>query len=607
MLGSALNQLAPPLPHDTGAVRFTVKVNGMPIPDRIAVARIEVSHCANRIPWATIAILDGDPASQTFASSDLDTLSPGQSIEITAGYGGANQERLFKGVIVRHSVRILQDEAPFIEVECKDEAIRLTAGRKSRYFFNKKDSDILEELLRGVVKAEVESTRVRHREMVQYNATDWDFLLTRAEANGMLVVAHAGGVLIRRPDFSQEARFALTYGSSIYEFEAEMDARDQFPQAEVSVWSPSDQQVLRMRASGSGSGLLGGVQPSLLSAAATNLGINLPGQAPNTDYQRVMGWNAYPLRHGGAFTSEECQAWAEAQATKSALARRRGRVKFQGVADVLPGQCLQINGVGQRHSGKVFVTAVMQEIAEGMWFTHVQFGLPMQWVAQEFDDLHEPAAGALVPAVSGLQVGVVTRLEGAAEEPDRVQVRLPLVEAGGDGVWARLAQQDAGRRRGAVWRPEIGDEVVVGFLQDDPRHPIVIGALHSAANPAPIPASDDNPEKGWITRSELRFVFNDEKKSITLETSNGKKITVSEDADSIEIADEHDNRITMSRDGIVIESSRDLMLKAAANLKIEGMNIEEKANASLKMEAQGRAQFKATGDMEIGATFVRIN
>lgn len=607
MLGSALNQLAPPLPHDTGAVRFTIKVNGMPIPDRIAVARIEVAHCANRIPWATIAILDGDPASQTFASSDLDTLSPGQSIEITAGYGGANQQRLFKGIIVRHSVRILQDEAPFIEVECKDEAIRLTAGRKSRYFFNKKDSDILEELLRGVVKAEVESTRVRHREMVQYNATDWDFLLTRAEANGMLVLAHAGRVLVQRPDFSQEARFALTYGSSIYEFEAEMDARDQFPQAEVSVWSPSDQQVLQMRASGGGSGLPGGVQPSLLSAAATSLGIHLPGQAPNTDYQRVMGWNAYSLRHGGAFTSEECQAWAEAQATKSALARKRGRVKFQGVADVLPGQCLQINGVGQRHSGKVFVTAVTQEIAEGTWFTHVQFGLPIQWVAQEFDDLHEPAAGALVPAVSGLQVGVVTRLEGAAEAPDRVQVRLPLVEAGGDGVWARLVQQDAGNQRGAVWRPEIGDEVVVGFLQDDPRHPIVIGALHSAANPAPIPASDDNPEKGWITRSELRFVFNDEKKSVTLETPNGKKITVSEDADSIEIADEHDNRITMNRDGIVIESSRDLTLKAAANLKIEGMNIEEKANASLKMEAQGRAQFKATGDMEIGATFVRIN
>ncbi len=590
-------------------MRFTVKVNGVPIPDRIALARIEVSHGANRIPWATIAILDGEPASQTFASSDLDTFSPGQRIEITAGYGGANQQRIFKGIIVRHSVRILQDEAPFIEVVCKDEAIRLTAGRNSRYFFNKKDSEIVEELLRSVVQAEVETTRVRHREMVQYNATDWDFLLTRAEANGMLVVVHAGRARVRRPDFSQEARFALTYGSSIYEFEAEMDARDQFPQAEARVWSPSDQQVLQMRASGgsNGGGLPDGVRPSLLSAAATNLGINLPGQAPNTDYQRVMGWNAYPLQHGGAFTSEECQVWAEAQVTKSTLARQCGRVKFQGVADVLPGQCLQINGVGQRHSGKVFVTAVTQEIAEGTWFTHVQFGLPMQWAAQEFDDLHEPAAGALVPAVSGLQIGVVTRLEGAAGDSEHVQVRLPLVKAGGDGVWARVVQQDAGHRRGAVWRPEIGDEVVVGFLQDDPRHPIVIGALHSTANPAPIPASDDNHEKGWITRSEIRFVFNDEKKSATLETPNGKKITLSEDTDSIEIFDEYDNRIVMNRDGIVIESSQNLTLKAAANVKIEGMNIGEKANASLKMEAQGQAQFKASGDMEIGASFIRIN
>ncbi len=606
MLGSALNQLAPPLPQDTGLVSFVIKVNDLPIPDSIPVMRIEVAYAANRIPWATIAILDGDPATQTFASSDLDTLSPGQSIEILAGYGGINKQ-IFKGIILRHSVRIWQDEAPYIEIECKDEAIRLTAGRKNRYFFERKDSDIIEALLRPVVRAEVEATRVRHREMVQYYATDWDFILTRAEANGMLVLTHAGKVSVQKPDLDQEARFALTYGSSIYEFEAEMDARDQFPRAEASTWDPADQQVLKMRASTQGRSLLGGLRPSLLSAAATNLGVNLPGQAPNTDYPQVMGWDAYPLQHGGDFSNEECEAWAEAQTTKSALAQKKGRVKFQGVADILPGQCIQINGVGQRHSGKAFVTAVTHEIAEGAWFTHAQFGMPLRWAAQEFDDLNDVPAAALLPAIHGLQIGIVTRLEGSPKDPDRVQVRLPLVESGGEGVWARLAQQDAGSQRGAVWRPEIGDEVVVGFINDDPRHSIILGALHSTANPAPIPASDDNHEKGWTTRSNMRLVFNDDKKSILIETPGGKKIVVDEDADTIEIADQHQNRIVMSSDGITIESGKDLTLKAVGNMNLEAMNLEQKAQAALKLQAQGQAQFKATGDMEIGATFVRIN
>ncbi|MBK9337291.1 MAG: type VI secretion system tip protein VgrG [Lewinellaceae bacterium] len=590
MLDLNLSQLLPPLPDDTSLVSILVKINGQPIPDTIQVMSLSVVHCANRIPFACITILDGDVATQRFDSSDLDLLSPGKQIEILAGYHGDNKS-IFKGIIVRHSIKIPQEDAPAIEIECKDESVKLTAGRKNKYFFNQKDNDIIESILRSAgVQTDVAASTVRHKEMVQYFATDWDFVVTRAEANGMLVLANAGKVTVKKPDFGQAPKFALNYGSSIYEFEAEMDARDQYPTAEATTWSPAD-QALQNAAPGGGS-----------------LGLNLPGSGPNTDFSSVMGLRQYPLQHGGNFTTEEAQAWAKAQMTKSELAKKRGRVKFNGVADIKPGDCINLQGVGGRHSGKVLVTAVTHEIGEGAWFTHAQFGLSRRWFAEEHDDVADMPASGLLPAIHGLQIGIVTRLKGSPADPEfRVQVRLPLVDGSGDGIWSRLTAQDAGNNRGAVWRPEINDEVVVGFLNDDPRQAIVLGALHSSKNAAPIPADDQNHQKGWVTRSNMKLVFNDDDKSIIIETPAGKKVTIDEKANLIRIEDEHRNKITMDQSGIVIESGKDLTLKATQNIKLEGVNIENKAQASFKADSQGQAQLQATADVVVKGTFVRIN
>ena len=87
----------------------------------------------------------------------------------------------------------------------------------------------------------------------------------------------------------------------------------------------------------------------------------------------------------------------------------------------------------------------------------------------------------MLPAANGLQIGVVTALEDDPQGDDRIKCRLPMVGAGEEGLWARLATLDAGDGRGTYFRPEIGDEVVVGFLDDDPRNPVILGMCHSSA------------------------------------------------------------------------------------------------------------------------------
>ena len=67
------------------------------------------------------------------------------------------------------------------------------------------------------------------------------------------------------------------------------------------------------------------------------------------------------------------------------------------------------------------------------------------------------------------------------------------------------ASLDAGDDRGFFFRPEIGDEVVVGFLDDDPRRAVILGMLHSSAKAAPLAGSDDNHEKVYQSRSKMKL------------------------------------------------------------------------------------------------------
>jgi Rhs element Vgr protein len=283
------------------------------------------------------------------------------------------------------------------------------------------------------------------------------------------------------------------------------------------------------------------------------------------------------------------QAWADARLLRMRLARLRGRATCQGFAGVLPGQIAQIEGIGERFEGKLYVSGVRQSLAGGNWQTDVQFGLSPETFAETYELRPLPASG-LLPAVVGLQIGIVTQLEGDPAGEDRIKCRLPLVSASEDGIWARLATLDAGKERGTYFRPEIGDEVIVGFLGEDPRYAAVLGQCHSSAKPAPEPASDDNHRKGYVSREKLKLSFDDEKKAIRLETPAGNRITLSEDAQGIVLEDQNHNRITLDASGITIESAKDLVFKASKDVKLSGANAELTAQGTFKASGAGTAE-----------------
>jgi Rhs element Vgr protein len=223
--------------------------------------------------------------------------------------------------------------------------------------------------------------------------------------------------------------------------------------------------------------------------------------------------------------------------------------------------------------------------------------------------VQQPLAGALLPGIQGLQVGIVTQLKDDPDGEDRIQLRIPVIHKADEGIWCRVSTLDAGNNRGMFFRPEIGDEVIVGFVNNDPRHAIVLGMLNSSAKPAPLRAKEENNEKGSVSRGGLKVLFNDENAKYTrhISTPAGNKVILNEADKKIHIEDQHGNKIILSAEGIVIESIKDLTLKAANNIKTEGNNISVKGKAQTKVEGATGAEFSSGATTIVKGTTVMLN
>lgn len=566
-------------------VTFKVMSGDTELPVKYGVKSIVVEKEVNRIPYARIVILDGSAPDQDFKLSSENLLIPGKEIEITAGYH-SHEKTIFKGVVVKHNLKV-KNGSSFLIVECKDKAVKMTLGRKSKYFYESKDSDIIEELIgNSGVTADVEATANTHKELIQYRASDWDFMVARAQANGKLCFVDDGTVKVAKPKISGDTVETVVFGSSIHEFEGEIDARDQFSKITATSWSYTDQE--------------------LVEAEAQDPAIALNGNLSPSDLAAVFGVEDLQFKHGGNLTQEELQDWSDARATFQQLAKTRGRVQFQGISEVKPGVLLTLEGLGSRFNGTIYVTGVRHEIADGNWLVNAQFGLTPTWFSETYDISDMPGSG-IIPSISGLHVGVVTQLESDPDGEDRILVQIPIINSEEEGIWARVATLDAGENRGSFFRPEIGDEVIIGFINDDPNDAVVLGMLHSSAKPAPITATDDNHEKGFVTRSEMKMIFNDDKISYTLETPAGKKVILDEDADIIKIEDEHANVLTFKSDGITMESAGDIKIKASGDVKIEGTNINLKASAQFKAEGSSGSEVSSGAVTVVKGSQVKIN
>jgi len=574
-----------PTPAASDLPTHTILVNGQAIAATYRVMSIQVSHIAHKVPEAELILLDGDVATESFEASDAADFIPGVSIEIKAGYHG-QEETIFKGMIVKQGIKIMQDRSSTLNIVAKHEIFKTTINRNTKSFKDKKDSEIIEELI--TTDKDVDTTDVTNKHLLQPYCSDWDFINIRAEANGLYVLPTPDSILVKKPVLDGDAVLSLYYGASILEFEADIDARNCFTEVKASGWSAADQQLIESTASNEWSG-------------------KEPGNFSSDDAAGAVGNDSLNLVWHGDILQEMLDAVAKASMIRHHLSKIVGRAKCIGFATIWPGDLISLNGVGERFVGKAFVSGVTQSIMEGKWETDIQFGYKNKPYTTMYNDITANTGLGYTPGIKGLQIGLVVQLESDPLSEYRVLIKLPTQAGSEEALWARVATLDAGKERGTFYRPEIDDEVIVGFLDDNPLMPVIIGCVHSSKNTAPIEPADANNIKGFYSRSKLRWQMDDDKKEILFDTDAGNKILISEDSKGITIQDQNDNKIVMSQDGIEITSAKDLKIKASGDIKMEGTNVELSANAQFKASGSGGSEISSSAVTNVKGSMVNIN
>lgn len=523
---------------------------------------IDIRREVNRIPYASLVLLDGDATKREFALSDDKAFEPGKEIEIRLRYEAETDDAtLFTGLVIAHGVEA-SARGSLLRIEMKDAIVKLTQTKKSAVFIDQSDDEVIKKIIEdGKLKAgTIEATKPKHPQIVQYCCSDWDFIVSRADILGLLTVVEDGEISTRKVDWNVQTKHRFDYGiDEIYDFEFVVDAGNQYPSVQSSGWD---------------------VKQVAPTDPANAKAFTLPqGDLDGARLANVVGFDACLLSHPVPVAPEELQAWADARMMRSRMSLIRGRLATRGFSEIKLLDVMDIDGVGKRFNGKTLVTGICHRVDVNGWRTDIQFGVSPRAFCLEHDIADVPAAG-LLPGAGGLRIGVV---DGFVDDPDgelRVKVLLSGMSVNSEALWARLAAPDAGNNRGYFFRPESGDEVVIGFFNQDPRQPVILGALYGSKNTPPqdfAEITDNNLEKGIVTKSGTKILFTDNKKaSLSLETASKNKIVLDDDNEIIKISDQHGNRITLGKDGIKLESAKDLQLIASGNVEIQGTKVDVK-------------------------------
>lgn len=563
---------------------FKILVEGAEINSTYQVMNISVTKEYNKITQAEINILDGNVSSEDFEISNTDDFIVGKNVEIQAGYQGEDST-IFKGVIVKHGIKVMRNEGSLLNITLKNKAYKSALTRNNIVFNEKSDSEIIEEIIdKYGLDKDVDPTDVSHESLMQFNCSDWDFINMRAEANSGLVFTHDDKIVVKKPDISADAKLTLSYGSSILEFEAEMDARTSFQNYKATSWDYSSQELTEIQQSGESNEIEQG------NITASNIATVLSQEQYNVNINSALKDNG------------EIDKFTESLIQKNNFSRIRGRVKSIGYADINPGDVIELTGVGDRFNGKTLVSAVSHAINGGHWITNIQFGLDNKTFAERFDNIIDRKANGLLPAIHGLQIGKVMQLQDDPLGEHRILIKLPIITDSDNTFWARVSTLDAGNNRGTFFRPEIDDEVIVGFIDDNPGCAVVLGMLNSSALPAPVTAEDANNIKGIYTREQMKMEFDDDKKSIAVETPNGNKINISEEDQKILIEDQSGNKITLDTNGIKLEDKNYNKVTLDSN----GLKLQNISGSEVSLTSSG-IKIMSPGSIELQGAQLKIS
>tara|TARA_B110000503_G_scaffold31851_1_gene51562 strand:+ start:7106 stop:8821 length:1716 start_codon:yes stop_codon:yes gene_type:complete len=539
----SLNQLA----------SFAVKVDGTQIETKFKLFRIQTFKEANKLSRATISIIGGNPKENSFDESEESIFATGSEVEISLGYDQSN-EIVFKGIISKHVLKIKKDFQSvstnnLLVIECVDKAVKLSNTYTTEIYEDKLDSDIITALISNAagVSKTVSFTSVMNDFLPKYNCNDWDFILQRAEANGMIVLNSDNAITVTEPKpLLTIPELTVTYGNAMIDFHAEVDASTQYSTFDLSSYDSYNEEAVSSTSQ----------EPSLLAQG------DLDGVTISKDVSPTKN----ELSTSSILTSSEAKNIADAFLMRSRLSRLVGKICVKGINNIDIGSIITLVGFGSRFSGLAYVTSLSHEFQKGNYKTWIGFGMRYNPIQNK----NKLDISRFTSKIEGLHIGTVTKIDADPKDELRIQVAIPTLKATGDGMWAKLATLYTGNEAGSFFIPEVDSQVVVSFLSNDSRYPIILGSLYTKTTKPYKTIDAENQFKAILSKEKLTLEFDDVEKIITIKSSDDNYIKIKETDKEIEITDINKNTILTSKDGIKLSSEKDITIDAKGKIILKG-------------------------------------
>ncbi|MFJ4966477.1 phage baseplate assembly protein V [Streptomyces sp. NPDC088729] len=518
-------------------------------------------------------------------------------------------------------------------VRAYDAGHRLQRSSHVRTFVNMTDADIARRIAQeaGLPIGRIEATRTSHSHLGQLNQSDWEFLSGRCRAIGYEFGIGPDGFYFRPAAHTGGGSpVALQLQQNLRTFRPRVTVAALTPEVEMRVWDPLEARAVstQARTAGSSAELTGATVGSVLRAVNGHTRPPAPpppstdpslGPAPTAD-GRILTNSAPAVGAAiGAAAGEALQGPVERLA--GSLAEAQGMA--WGDPLLQAGTAVRVTGPPAPFAGTWTVNAAQHvfDLSEGGYRTRLQLGNPEDRTLLGLAS--GPSAASAAPTVQGMVCGVVTDVNDPLGR-GRVKAVLPWLAPDHETDWAPVVQAAGGKRGGALFLPEVGDQVLLGFELGDPRRPYVVGGVLSNASayqpggPA-VEATGRTAEvvrRGFVSPTGTMLAFHDKAppgpdrppsvSSVVLGTGDGQLgLAIDQVAGTVTLTSRPqtpNSRTTAGRIHIDCGDGGTVAITAGA-----GGSVSIDGGSTLSMRAQNSISIESTGTVAIKGSKIELN
>ena len=480
-----------------------------------------------------------------------------------------------------------------------DPAHRLFRGRGTYSYSQMTASDIATKVAQraGLRIGTVAATTTVYEHVSQAGTSDWDLLDALARDAGYEIAVREDGFTFTPPakaadapdgqgaDQAEIEPLILQLGTDLLRFRSVITSSGQVKDVEVRGWDVATKQALHATVPATTQAAELSTSPQQLAAAfgdPTYVSTDVPHrQQAEVD----TAADVLSERIAGAFA--ECEGVT------------------LGNPAVRAGTAVRLENLGDAFSGKYTVTRSVHRYDPSAGYTttfYVTGAHDRSLLSLAGGTAHRPSAPA------GVVIGVVSDVSDP-EQQGRVTLTFPWMSDDYVSGWARTVQAGAGKDRGAMVLPEVGDEVLVAFELGDIRRPYVLGGLYNGIDTPStrsVPWVDDGTgavnRRSLVSRNGHRIDLLDQDGA-----ADGVSLSSSDDSLSV-VLDATNTTIKVRSDGTVaIEGARGVVVDAgSAPLDLKGGDVSIEAAGRLAITGT-TTSLKGSSLAEISGSLVKIN